>query len=53
MRLAALIAARYRPSSSRLTIAWMPLLPSTSWVTCRSQARLQKTYASSAVQRFS
>src|SRR6185369_13418689 len=35
---------------SRRTMAWMPLLPSTSCVTCRSQARLQKTYASERVQ---
>src|SRR5207247_3462640 len=30
-------------TSPRSTMAWMPLLPSTSWVTRRSQARLQKT----------
>src|SRR5262249_33101506 len=29
---------RFRP-----TMAWMPLLPSTNWVTRRSQARLQNT----------
>ncbi len=28
---------------ARATMAWMPLLPSTTWVTRRSQARLQKT----------
>ena len=30
-------------TSPRSTMAWIPLLPSTSWVTRRSQARLQKT----------
>ena len=30
-------------TSPRSTMAWMPLLPSTSWVTRRSQARLQNT----------
>src|SRR5262245_24764470 len=38
---------------SRLTMAWIPLLPSTSCVTCRSHARLQNTYASEGVQPLS
>ncbi len=39
------IAANVKPYASRLraTMAWMPLLPSTSCVTRRSQARLQNT----------
>ena len=31
----------HRPSTDFGSIAWMPLLPSTSWVTRRSAARLQ------------
>src|SRR5712672_3589228 len=40
-------------TSSLFTMAWIPLLPSTSCVTCRSQARLQNTYASERVHPFS
>lgn len=44
MQAGRLIQSCEAPSSrSRRTMAWMPLVRFTNWVTCRSQARLQNT----------